>query len=70
MALALHAREVDPQMQWQETAWLGSRTARRALAIVLTEMMKEGVISTARAEEIAKHVLHGNALEQIGRAHV
>ena len=50
-------------MQWQETTWLGSRNARRALGIVLTEMMKDGAISMARAKEIAERVLRRNAVE-------
>ena len=51
----------SPGMGWQETTWLGSRNARRALAIVLTEMVKENVISIPRAKEIAERVLRGNA---------
>jgi predicted TIM-barrel fold metal-dependent hydrolase len=50
-----------PGMGWQETTWLGSRNARRALGIVLTEMVKENVISSSRAREIAERVLRGNA---------
>lgn len=51
----------SPGMGWQETTWLGSRNARRALAIVLTQMVKENVISISRAKEIAERVLRGNA---------
>jgi uncharacterized protein len=51
----------SPGMGWQETTWLGSRNARRALGIVLTEMVKENVISISRAKEIAERVLRGNA---------
>lgn len=53
----------SPGMTWAETTWLGSRNARRALGIVLTEMMKDGVISMARAKEIADRVLRSNAVE-------
>lgn len=60
-----------PGMQWQEATWLGSRNARRALAIVLTEMMRDGVISMARAKGIAERILRGNAVElyQLGAKH-
>ena len=51
----------SPGMGWQETTWLGSRNARRALGIVLTEMVRENVISLARAKEIAERILRGNA---------
>jgi len=51
----------SPGMGWQETTWLGSRNARLALGIVLTEMVKENVISMPRAQEIAQRVLRGNA---------
>ena len=52
---------MSPGMDWVETTWLGSHQARRALAIVLTEMMKDGTITMQRAEEIAFGVLRGNA---------
>jgi predicted TIM-barrel fold metal-dependent hydrolase len=48
---------------WEETAWVGSRNARRALAIALTQMMNDGVITRARAKEIAERVLRKNAAE-------
>ncbi len=52
-----------PGMGWQETTWLGVRNIRRALAIVLTQMIKDGVVDEARAREIAERVLRGNAAE-------
>jgi hypothetical protein len=57
-----------PGLGWQETTWLGSRNARAALGIVLTEMVKEGVITMPRAKEIADGVLRTNAraLYQLG----
>lgn len=48
-------------MGWEETTWLGARNARRALGIVLTEMLKDKVISMPRAREIAERVLRGKA---------
>ena len=55
-----------PGMGWEETTWMGSRRARQALAIVLTEMVHDGVVSQARAKEIAERVLRQNALELYG----
>jgi len=52
-----------PGFNWEETAWAGSRNARRALGIVLTEMMNDGVITRSRAQAIAEGVLRKNAAE-------
>ncbi len=52
-----------PGFNWEETAWAGSRNARRALGIVLTEMTNDGVITRTRAKEIAERVLRKNATE-------
>ena len=50
-----------PDIGWDSAAWLGTSTARRALAIALTDMMRNGDVSRARAEEIATMVLRTNA---------
>jgi hypothetical protein len=50
-----------PGMEWVEATWAGSHNARRALAIVLTEMVRDGTISMPRAREIAAMVLGENA---------
>jgi len=47
---------------WEQVAWVGATTARRALAIALTGMMRDGEISRARAEELARMVMRENAL--------
>lgn len=52
-----------PDAGWELTAWIGSHTARQALATVLTAMMRDGEITRQRAEEIATMVLRGNALK-------
>ncbi len=52
-----------PGFGWEETAWVGSRNARKALGIVLTQMMQDGVVNRARAKEIAEDVLRKNAAE-------
>ena len=46
---------------WEQVAWVASTTARRALAIALTGMMRDGEISRDRAQALAKMVLHDNA---------
>jgi len=55
-----------PGMGWEETTWMASRRTRQALTIALEEMVRDGVVSAARAREIAERVLRGNALELYG----
>ncbi|HEX9093280.1 MAG TPA: amidohydrolase family protein, partial [Coriobacteriia bacterium] len=50
-----------PDSGWDLSAWLGTTTARRALGIALTDMMRDGSVSRARAEEIATMVLRTNS---------
>jgi hypothetical protein len=50
-----------PDSGWELSAWLASKTARQALAIALTGMMRDGEITRARAEQIATMVLRSNA---------
>jgi predicted TIM-barrel fold metal-dependent hydrolase len=52
----------SPLINWEESAWLSTRTARNALAIALTEMMNDGQISRNRAFELAEMVLRTNAI--------
>ena len=47
---------------WEQVAWVGATTARRALAIALTGMMRDGEITRARAEELARMVMRENAV--------
>jgi uncharacterized protein len=47
---------------WEQVAWVGSTTARRALGIALTGMMRDGEISRTRAETLARMVLRENAI--------
>jgi hypothetical protein len=47
---------------WEQVAWVGSTTARRALAIALTGMLRDGEITRSRAESLARMVLRENAL--------
>jgi uncharacterized protein len=55
-----------PGLDWEETILIASRNARRALALVLSDMMRDGIISRDRANEIAQRVLRGNAAQLYG----
>jgi len=50
-----------PDAGWELSAWLASTTARQALGMALTGMVADGEVSRARAAEIARMVLRGNA---------
>ena len=52
---------LGPDAGWEMGAWLAETTARRALGLALTGMMRDGEISRARAEEMATMVLRTNA---------
>jgi hypothetical protein len=49
------------ELGWPEATWIASRNARQALGIALTGMLDDGEISRARAGELARMVLRGNA---------
>ncbi len=51
-----------PEQGWAEAAWLGTTSARRALGIALTGMMRDGEIDRTRAEVLARMVLRDNAI--------
>ena len=46
---------------WEQVAWVGSMTARNALTIALTGMLRDGEITRNRAEALARMVLRENA---------
>lgn len=50
-----------PALGWEEATWLAARNERRALGIALTGMERDGEITPARAAELARMVLRGNA---------
>ncbi len=52
----------SPSSNWEERAWLSTKTARNALAIALTGMMNGEQISRNRAFELAEMVLRTNAI--------
>ena len=51
-----------PEQGWAEAAWLGTISARRALGIALTGMMRDGEIDRSRAEVLARMVMRDNAI--------
>jgi uncharacterized protein len=60
------ASPATPEVSWEESAWLTNRTAREALTLALTGMMKDGDINRERAIELARGVLRENALKLYG----
>ncbi len=46
---------------WEETTWIAARTGREALGLALTGMLRDGEVSRARAEAIARGVMRGTA---------
>lgn len=53
-------------IDWEEIGWQTNHTAREALGIALTEMMRDGEITRPRAVELARMVLRGNAIKLYG----
>ena len=50
-----------PELDWEEIGWQTNDTARRALAIALTGMMRDGEITRAQGMTFARDVLRDNA---------
>ncbi len=48
---------------WDQVAWVASRNARRALAVALDRMVRDGDVTPARAREIARMVMRENAMK-------
>jgi len=51
---------------WEQVAWVASNTARRALGIALTGMIRDGEITRDRAQALARMVLRENAASVYG----
>ena len=51
---------------WEQVAWAASTTARKALAIALTGMIRDGEITRDRAQALARMVLRENAAKAYG----
>jgi len=58
---ATDAYPYSPEMGWEESGVIASNRNRQALAIALTNMMRAGEITRARASELARMVLRENA---------
>ena len=50
-----------PDAGWELAAWIGTTSARQALAMALTAMMRDGDVTRQRAQEIATMVMRSNA---------
>jgi predicted TIM-barrel fold metal-dependent hydrolase len=55
-----------PGMDWEETTVMGAQQFRKTLALALTGMVSDGVVTKARALQIADSVLRGNAAALYG----
>ena len=55
------ASPATPEIGWEESAWLTTNVAREALAIALTEMVRDREVTRARASELARMVMRENA---------
>jgi predicted TIM-barrel fold metal-dependent hydrolase len=51
---------------WEETGYLATITARKALALALTGMLEDGEITRERAHELAQMVMRDNAIAVYG----
>lgn len=52
---------LGPDMGWELAAWIAAKNGRAALALALTDMIRNGEVSHARAEQIATMVMRTNA---------
>ncbi len=51
-----------PDQKWEAGALLAANSARRALGLALTGMLRDGVITRSRAEQLARMVMRENAV--------
>ncbi|HKR56853.1 MAG TPA: hypothetical protein VJS20_11160 [Gemmatimonadales bacterium] len=51
-----------PKQTWEMGAWVASTTARRALGMALTAMVRDGDITMPQARTLARKVLRDNAI--------
>lgn len=52
-----------PELDWEEIGWQTNDTARRALGLALSGMMRDGEITRAQAVEFARAVLRNSAMK-------
>lgn len=58
---ATDALALTPEVGWEEVGWLSNRTAREALAVALTGMLRDGQVTRERASELARMVTRDDA---------
>jgi uncharacterized protein len=63
---ATDAYPFSEEMYWEEAGWVAATTGRKALALALTGMLRDGEITRARAIELARMVLRDNARKLYG----
>jgi predicted TIM-barrel fold metal-dependent hydrolase len=63
---ATDAYPFSEELGWEEAGVVASRTGRKALAIALTGMVRDGEITRARASVLARLVLRENAKQLYG----
>ena len=63
---ATDAYPFSEEMGWEEAGMVAARTGRKALAIALTGMVRDGEITRARASVLARMVLKENAKRLYG----
>jgi predicted TIM-barrel fold metal-dependent hydrolase len=55
------ASPLGPDLGWEVVAWMGTTTAREALGIALSTMMRNGEVTRERAQQIAAMVMRTTA---------
>ena len=60
------ASPLTPEVNWEETGWLTTNTAREALALALTGMMNDHEVTRPRAVKLAHMVMRDNAIKLYG----
>jgi hypothetical protein len=63
---ATDASAFTPVISWEESGWLSARTAREALTLALSGMLRDGEITRDRAVQLAHMVLRENAKKLYG----
>ena len=58
---ATDAYPYSPAMGWEEATFIANQNIRQSLGIALTGMMRDNQITAARAQELARMVIRGNA---------
>ena len=66
MLFATDSSAFTPVISWEESGWLSARTARDALTLALSGMVRDGEITRDRAVQIARMVLRENAKKLYG----